>query len=175
MSFEFEWDDAKAKANLKKHGVAFDEVLSVFGDPSARIFDDPDHSEDEPREIAIGFSTKPRLLLVGFTGRSGRVRLIHARAQRRSLSDNAMKKTSSRSRKQSRSNRLRTEYEFNYSRSRPNRFASRLGPQTVAVVLEPDVAQVFDSSRAVNKLLRSVIAAAPTTDQTHRGSRRKAG
>lgn len=86
-----------------------------------------------------------------------------------------MKKTSSRSRKQSRSNRLRTEYEFNYSRSRPNRFASRLGPQTVAVVLEPDVAQVFDSSRAVNKLLRSVIAAAPTTDQTHRGSRRKAG
>ncbi len=79
MSFEFEWDDAKAKANLKKHGVAFDEVLSVFGDPSARIFDDPDHSEDEPREIAIGFSTKPRLLLVGFTGRSGRVRLIHAR------------------------------------------------------------------------------------------------
>jgi uncharacterized DUF497 family protein len=79
MSFEFEWDDAKAKANLKKHGVPFVEALSVFVDPLARIFDDPDHSETEVREIIVGYSTKPRLLVVGFTERSGRVRLIHAR------------------------------------------------------------------------------------------------
>ena len=79
MTFEFEWDDAKAKANLKKHRVPFDEALTVFADPLARIFDDPDHSEHETREIIIGFSTKPRLLVVGFTERSGRVRLIHAR------------------------------------------------------------------------------------------------
>ena len=79
MSLQFEWDDAKASANFKKHGVAFDEALSVFADPVARIFDDPDHSEDELREIIIGFSGKPRLLVVGFTERSGRVRLIHAR------------------------------------------------------------------------------------------------
>lgn len=79
MDLQFEWDDAKAKANLKKHGVAFDEALSVFADPLARIFDDPDHSEDETRELIVGFSTKPRLLVVGFTERSGRVRLIHAR------------------------------------------------------------------------------------------------
>ena len=79
MSLQFEWDDAKAKANLRKHGVAFDEALTVCADPLARIFDDPDHSEGEPREIIIGFSTKPRLLVVGFTERSGRVRLIHAR------------------------------------------------------------------------------------------------
>ncbi|MEO7135318.1 MAG: hypothetical protein ABI024_13975 [Vicinamibacterales bacterium] len=85
-----------------------------------------------------------------------------------------MKKTPSRNSKpQAKS--LRAEYEFNYSRSRPNRFASRLGPQTVAIVLEPDVAQVFDSSRAVNKLLRSVIAANATSDSGHRGSRRKTG
>ena len=79
MSLQFDWDDAKAKANLNKHGVAFDEALSVFADPLARIFDDPDHSASEPREIVVGFSTKPRLLVVGFTERSGRVRLIHAR------------------------------------------------------------------------------------------------
>lgn len=79
MSFEFEWDDAKAKANLKKHGVPFAEALTVFVDPLARIFDDPDHSETEVREIIVGYSTKPRLLVVGFTERSGRVRLIHAR------------------------------------------------------------------------------------------------
>lgn len=85
-----------------------------------------------------------------------------------------MKKTPSRSSKP-RAKDLRAEYEFDYSRSRPNRFASRLGPQTIAVVLEPDVAQVFDSSRAVNKLLRSVIAAHATNDSGHRGSRRKTG
>lgn len=79
MSFEFEWDDAKAKANLKKHGVPFAEALTVFVDPLARIFDDPDHSDTEVREIIVGYSTKPRLLVVGFTERSGRVRLIHAR------------------------------------------------------------------------------------------------
>ena len=79
MSFEFEWDDAKAKANLKKHGVPFAEALTAFVDPLARIFDDPDHSAVEVREIIVGYSTKPRLLVVGFTERSGRVRLIHAR------------------------------------------------------------------------------------------------
>lgn len=86
-----------------------------------------------------------------------------------------MKKTSSRSRKKSPAIGLRAKYEFDYARSRPNRFASKLGPQTVAIVLEPDVAQVFDSSRAVNKLLRSVIAATPLSESAHRGSRRKAG
>ena len=79
MSFEFEWDDAKAKANLKKHGVPFAEALTACVDPLARILDDPDHSETEVREIIVGYSTKPRLLVVGFTERSGRVRLIHAR------------------------------------------------------------------------------------------------
>jgi len=56
---------------------------------------------------------------------------------------------------------LRAHYDFDYSKSRPNRFASRMKPESVAVVLDPDVAAVFDSSEAVNKLLRSVIAAVP--------------
>lgn len=87
-----------------------------------------------------------------------------------------MKKTSSRSdKRRTKTKDLRAEYEFNYSRSRSNRFAARLGPQTVAVVLEPDVAQVFDSSRAVNKLLRSIVSANSTNDSGRRGSRRKAG
>jgi uncharacterized DUF497 family protein len=97
MGLEFEWDDAKAKANLKKHGVAFDEALTVFADPLARIFDDPDHSEREPREIIIGVSSKPRLLVVGFTERSGRVRLIHARRTTRSEQKRHEENTKSRS------------------------------------------------------------------------------
>lgn len=71
MDLQFEWGAAKARANLKKHGVAFDEALSVFADPSARVFDDPDHSEEELRELIVGFSRRSRLLVVGFTERSG--------------------------------------------------------------------------------------------------------
>ena len=57
---------------------------------------------------------------------------------------------------------LRTEYDLDYGQSRRNRFASRMTGTTLAVVLEPDVARVFDSSESVNRLLRSVISALPT-------------
>jgi uncharacterized DUF497 family protein len=80
MSLEFEWDTAKADANSKKHGVAFDEALTVFADPLARIFDDSDHSSDEKREIIIGHSIQQRLLIVCFTEREGKVRIISARS-----------------------------------------------------------------------------------------------
>lgn len=76
---EFEWDSRKAAQNARKHGVSFAEALTVFSDPQARIFDDPDHSADERREIMVGYSRRPRLLVVGFTERSGRVRIITAR------------------------------------------------------------------------------------------------
>ena len=56
---------------------------------------------------------------------------------------------------------LRAEYHLDYAQSRPNRFASRMSGTTVAVVLEPDVAAVFDTSEAVNRFLRSVISALP--------------
>jgi hypothetical protein len=71
-------------------------------------------------------------------------------------------------------NELREEYAFDYRKARPNRFASRMAEGTVAVVLEPDVAEVFDSSASVNRLLRSVIAALPSRRRA-RGTRRKAG
>ncbi len=86
-----------------------------------------------------------------------------------------MKKTLTQPSRNGRADDLRPEYKFDYSRSRGNRFASKLGPQTVAVVLEPDVAQVFGSSRSVNKLLRSVIAAVPSADHLRRGGKRRAG
>jgi hypothetical protein len=70
---------------------------------------------------------------------------------------------------------LRGEYTFDYGQSRPNRFASRIGENAVAVVLEPDVARVFDSSESVNQLLRSVISALPQRAPRVRAARRKAG
>ena len=64
MSLIFEWDGRKARSNLSKHGVSFEEALTVFGDPLARIFDDEGHSIEEEREIMIGQSSHRRLLLV---------------------------------------------------------------------------------------------------------------
>ena len=80
MSQQFEWDAGKALANLKKHGVAFDEALTVFADPLARILDDPDHSFDERREVIIGHSTQRHVLVVGFTERETKTRIISARS-----------------------------------------------------------------------------------------------
>lgn len=75
----FEWRASKAEANFGKHGVRFEEALTVFADPLARIFDDPDHSVDESREIIVGHSTRHRLLIVSFTQRGRAVRIISAR------------------------------------------------------------------------------------------------
>lgn len=72
---------------------------------------------------------------------------------------------------------LRAEYDFDYSKSRPNRFAAGMSGSVIAVVFDPDVAQVFDSSESVNRILRSVISAIPKAAQRRAGdkSRRKAG
>lgn len=79
MSVRFTWDRAKAQSNRRKHGVSFEEALTVFGDSLARIHDDPDHSERERREIIVGNSATGRLLLVSFTERRRAIRLISAR------------------------------------------------------------------------------------------------
>jgi hypothetical protein len=72
-----------------------------------------------------------------------------------------MKKTLSRKKRSTKREPLRPEYRFDYSQSKPNRFASRMSGGTLAVVLEPDVAAIFKSSETVNALLRSVISAMP--------------
>lgn len=88
MDKKFEWDRRKATANLRKHGVSFDEALTVFKDPLARIFDDEDHSMREAREIIIGQSVKQRLLVISFVDRQEAVRVINARkATRRERED----------------------------------------------------------------------------------------
>jgi uncharacterized protein len=75
----FEWDPAKAVANVERHGISFEEAVTVFLDPLAKVHHDPDHSESEPREVLIGHSARHRLLLVAFTDRQGKIRLISAR------------------------------------------------------------------------------------------------
>jgi uncharacterized DUF497 family protein len=75
----FEWDPEKAKRNLKKHGVSFDEAVTAFYDPLLATFDDPDHSDDEQRYISIAFSSRGRLLVIGHAERGEAVRVISAR------------------------------------------------------------------------------------------------
>ncbi|MDE3243076.1 MAG: BrnT family toxin [Nitrospirota bacterium] len=76
---EFDWDERKASANVKKHGVSFQEAATVFGDPLAITFSDPDHSEHESRFLTFGLSRANRLLVVAHTERGGKTRIINAR------------------------------------------------------------------------------------------------
>jgi uncharacterized DUF497 family protein len=67
---KFEWDEAKDRANCRKHGVAFVEARSVFSDERALLLDDPDHSPDEDRFILLGLNFTLRLLVVHHTLRA---------------------------------------------------------------------------------------------------------
>lgn len=75
----YEWDPAKAAENIKKHRVSFEEAASVFLDPLAFTFWDPDHSEEEDREITIGRSARKRIPFVAHAAREDRIRIISAR------------------------------------------------------------------------------------------------
>jgi uncharacterized DUF497 family protein len=76
----FEWDDAKAAANLRKHRVSFDEAAEVFYDPNALADYDLTHSDEEARFFIVGLSSRRRLLYVVYTERTGDVlRIISAR------------------------------------------------------------------------------------------------
>jgi uncharacterized protein len=77
--FKFEWDYQKAASNLKKHGVSFDEAVTVFADGLALTFADTDHSESERRSRTYGMSNKERLLVVVHTERRNGVRIISPR------------------------------------------------------------------------------------------------
>lgn len=75
----FEWDASKETANVKKHRVSFDEAVTVFYDPLAATFEDPDHSHDESWLVTVGYSAPDRLLVVCHVERGRAVRLISAR------------------------------------------------------------------------------------------------
>ncbi len=79
MVLNFEWDEEKAKANLKNHRVSFDEATTVFGDPFSITIPDPDHSTDEQRDIDIGSSDRGRILVVVSTERGTNIRIISCR------------------------------------------------------------------------------------------------
>jgi len=83
MALEFEWDPLKAESNLRAHGVSFDEATTVFRDTLSITIADPDHSNSEDRFIDIGLSHRGQLLVVSYTERKDRIRIISARPANR--------------------------------------------------------------------------------------------
>jgi hypothetical protein len=79
MPLSFEWDENKAKANLAKHGVSFEEASTAFGDPLSLTIPDPAHSHAEDRSIVLGQSHQRKLLVVVHTERGDNIRIISAR------------------------------------------------------------------------------------------------
>ena len=76
---KFEWDSKKAKANLAKHGMSFEDASTVFGDPLAGTIPEPLHSSDEVRFVTMGESAAGLLIVVTHTEREERIRIISAR------------------------------------------------------------------------------------------------
>ena len=75
----FEWDPSKARQNRRRHRVSFQEAASVFGDPLAITYPDPDHSMAEERFITVGLSSAGRILIVAHADRNENIRIISAR------------------------------------------------------------------------------------------------
>ncbi len=79
MKLTFEWDEVKARENLKKHKVPFDEGKTIFNDPFLLTYPDVDSSETEERYVNIGVSAKDRILVLIHTERQGKIRIISCR------------------------------------------------------------------------------------------------
>ncbi len=79
----FKWDPEKARTNLRKHGVSFEEAITVFLDDFSLTGDDPDHSLNEDRFLTFGISTIGRLLVVAYAEQEAEIRIISARAATR--------------------------------------------------------------------------------------------
>jgi uncharacterized DUF497 family protein len=79
MALTFEWDESKAKENLRKHKVSFEEGKTIFNDPLLLTFPDPEHSESEQRYINIGRSSRDRVLVLIHSERGMNIRIISCR------------------------------------------------------------------------------------------------
>ena len=129
----FEWDPRKAAQNRRKHRVSFHKAATVFGDPLAVTYDDPDHSIVEQRFITVGMSDAGRVLIV-----------MKRRAEKRKVRDE-----------------LRREYDFvKLKVGIRGKYTARYKAGTNLVLLSPDVAEHFPDDKSVNTALRELIRVA---------------
>ena len=158
----------KAHVNRRKHGVAFEEAASVFQDPAALTFNDPDHSDEESREMTIGLSTK-NPGAVSLALRAGGWNSDHKRQK----GDTERKETIC-GRPQLRQERTSFGLNIvdNAQRGRPGQVLSAGRGGTNLVLVDPELAKVFPDAASVNRALRVLRDAAGATAGQSRRSRR---
>jgi len=146
----YEWDPKKAKANLRKHGMSFEEAATVFLDPLAVTYPDPDHSGDEIREITIGHSAKRKVVFLSHTQRGDRIRII-ARERQPQGSANNMKKASAKKN----NNDLRPEYDLSKLKGGVRgKYYRQATAGTNLVLIDPELTEIFPDTESVNRALR---------------------
>lgn len=150
---QFEWDSRKEVSNRRKHGVQFREAATVFGDPLATTFPDPDHSAFEERFLTVGESAGGRVLVVAHA-RAARTFELSVCARSRGARGNSMKKTVRRRDH----DEVRSEYDFASMKGgvRGKHYREYRNGTNV-VLLQPDVAKAFPTEDAVNEALRGIL------------------
>jgi hypothetical protein len=169
--FRFEWADQKTASNLRKHGVSFDEAVSVFGDEMALTFADTDHSEMEDRSRTYGISTAARLLVVVSWSILNAVAAFGSSAQERRL---VMKKASTKMADQDIPELKRDQL----GKGVRGKYLKQFTQGSNLVALQPEIQKAFPTSEAVNKALASMLAFAKETQgltgQSSRTPRKRA-
>ena len=149
MALVFRWDPRKAKANLAKHQISFEEASSAFGDPLSITIEDVGHSRGEIRYILLGETLEYNLVVVVHTERNGEIRIISARLALDKSGDH-MKPA----KLKAKDDQMRAEYDF--SKGVRGKYSKLFAKGTNIVVLDPDVAKVFKTSKEVNSILRTL-------------------
>jgi uncharacterized DUF497 family protein len=143
----FEWDPAKARANVRWHGVSFEQAASAFYDDLAATIQDPDHSALEQRELLIGFTADQRLTsLVTPSG---------VRGSESSVLDWPRGMSDADTNSDSQADEMRAEYDF--SKAVRGKYAERARKGSNVVVIEDDLKSEFPNSESVNAALRELI------------------
>jgi uncharacterized DUF497 family protein len=185
MELVFEWNSSKARMNLQKHKVTFEEARTLFNDPLLLTYPDESHSETEERYISIGNSVRNRVLVVVHTEREEAedtlTSALSVAAELRHQNDEPMKKAMNNAAGKSESAEMLSEYDFTgkkgvrgkyyraYRRGHTVRISQEDGTVSVqyftlkegAVMLESDVREYFPTSESVNQALRSLIMLIP--------------
>jgi len=138
----FEWDYEKARSNLAKHGVSFEEAITAFADPLSLTVFDPDHSDDEDRFVLLGATNAGRLVVVVPGAPASSVLDSRLAASGETMATSRRREADG----------MRREYDFS------NGVRGKYAERFVTIVLDPDVAAVFKTSKAVNDALRSQLS-----------------
>lgn len=167
---EFEWDDAKGRANLRKHGVSLEEAMTVFLDQLAVPFEEPAHPA---RLVLIGESSLSRVLLVVFTERApgGIIRIISARRANKREREPMPNETEPSKRS------LRDIPEIDFATAKRlsrGKYAEKARRSFAVAIVEPALFARFGSSQAINAALRALVEAADTVKPT-KAKRRSRG